>query len=182
MTGNGYYYTNAIDNALKNNQVQAVNLLLNYIVKYQNNFVSSYLFLKNLPVLMEKGINLHDLLDCGIFNVVFDYDLWPGNHPNDEEAIRAYNGSFFDIRHAYDIIFNDIPLEEPKGPELDENGKHIHKVDNTKIFKIKYSINLLAQIDMHVVEDEDGVMTFLNEEVSLMNLCGETEELEIFET
>ena len=42
--GSGHYITNAIDNALNNNQVKAVNLLLDYIVKYQNNFVSSYLF------------------------------------------------------------------------------------------------------------------------------------------
>jgi hypothetical protein len=96
--GKGYYYTNAIENALKNNQVKAVNLLIAYIVKYQNNFVSSYLFLKNLPILMDKGISLHDLLDSKVFSVVFDFDAWPGNHNDDEECIRAYNGSFFDIR------------------------------------------------------------------------------------
>jgi hypothetical protein len=32
--GKGHYYTNAIENALKNNQVKAVNLLIAYIVKY----------------------------------------------------------------------------------------------------------------------------------------------------
>jgi hypothetical protein len=32
--GKEYYYTNAIENALKNNQVHAVNLLINYIVKF----------------------------------------------------------------------------------------------------------------------------------------------------
>ena len=44
--GRGHHYTNAIENALKNNQVHAVNELIKYIVKYQNNFVSSYLFTK----------------------------------------------------------------------------------------------------------------------------------------
>lgn len=29
-----YYYSNAIDNALKNNQIRAVNCLIDYIVKY----------------------------------------------------------------------------------------------------------------------------------------------------
>ena len=96
--GNGYYYTNAIENALKNNQVKAVNLLIKYIVKYQNNFVSSYLFLKNLPILMEKGISCRDLFGGKVFNVVFDFDQWPGNHNDEEECIRAYNGSYFDIR------------------------------------------------------------------------------------
>ena len=75
-----------------------MNLLIKYIVKYQNNFVSSFLFLKNIPVLMEKGISLHDLLNSSIFDVVFDFDYWPGNHYSDEECIRAYNGSYFDIR------------------------------------------------------------------------------------
>ena len=44
--GHGHYYTNAIENALKNNQVHAVSEIIKYIVKYQNNFVSSYLFTK----------------------------------------------------------------------------------------------------------------------------------------
>lgn len=34
---------------------------------------------------------------------------------------------------------------------------------------------------MHVIET-NGVIQFVNEQVSLMNMCGETEELEIFET
>jgi len=75
-----------------------VNQLIKYIVKYQNNFVSSYLFLKNLPVLIEKGIDTRELLDSDIFNVVFDYDEWPSNHFNPLDCIRAYNGSYFDIR------------------------------------------------------------------------------------
>ena len=54
----GYYVASAIDNALKNNQVKAVNLMIDYIVKYQNNFVSSYLFQKILPILMEKDISI----------------------------------------------------------------------------------------------------------------------------
>lgn len=111
--GKGHYYTNAIENALKNNQVKAVNLLISYIVKYQNNFVSSYMFLMNIPILMEKGISLHDLFDSKVFSVVFDFDMWPGNHNDDEECIRAYNGSFFDIRTSYHAIFPDfIPLED----------------------------------------------------------------------
>jgi hypothetical protein len=50
--GNNYYYTNAIDNALKFNQVEGVKYLINYIIKFQNNYISSYLFLSNLPVML----------------------------------------------------------------------------------------------------------------------------------
>ena len=117
--------------------------VIKYIVKYQNNFVSSYLFLNNLPVLMEKGIELNGLLGSNVFTMVFDFDQWPGNHFDDEECIRAYNGSFFDIRHSYDTIFPDIvPMEQLKDEEdEDEDNKGPSKM---KVSKIKYSINLLA--------------------------------------
>ena len=74
MKGNGesFYYTNAIDIAMKNNQVRAVNTLISYIVKYQNNFVSSYLFTKNMPVIIEKGIKVEGILSSKVFVVQFD--------------------------------------------------------------------------------------------------------------
>jgi hypothetical protein len=49
-----------------------------------------------------------------------------------------------------------------------------------KIFKVKYSINLLAQVDMHVVE-EGGNKKIVNENVYLMKDCRETNQLEIFD-
>lgn len=39
-----YFYFTAIDNALKNNQVKAIHYMIEYISKYQNNYVASYLF------------------------------------------------------------------------------------------------------------------------------------------
>jgi hypothetical protein len=75
--GESFYYTNAIDIALKNNQVRAVGLLIEYIENFQNNFISSYLFVKNLPVIMEKGIHIHHLMHSQVFSVTFDYDEWP---------------------------------------------------------------------------------------------------------
>ena len=48
--------------------------------------------------------------------------------------------------------------------------------DSTKIRKIRYSINLLMQSGMYVENGE-----IINEDVSLMGLCADTEELEIFE-
>ena len=55
------------------------------------------------------------------------------------------------------------------------------EIDKQKIFKIKYNINLLAQIDMHIVESEDSIKQ-MNSGVSLMSLAGESDELCIFET
>ena len=62
---------------------------------------------------MEKGISVHDLLNSNIFSVVFDFDMWPGNHNDNEECIRAYNGSYFDIRFSYNDIFSEfIPMDQ----------------------------------------------------------------------
>ena len=175
--GKKYYYTNAIENALKNQQINSVGLLIKYIVKYQNTFVSSFLFLRNLPTLLQRGVDLHDLLASRIFDWTFDFDSWPGNHNDDQECIRAYNGSIFDIRESYSKIFPDIiPLQDQK-QELKELGVF----DKQKIYKIKYSINLLAQIDMHIIENKDKKFA-VNEGVSLMSLAGESEQLSIFDT
>ena len=89
---------------------------------------------------MEKGISIHNLLNSSIFNVVFDFDLWPGIHNDDEECIRAYNGSYFDIRQSYNDIFSDfVPMEDQNDEEDDGDDK-----DTKKVMKIKYSVNLLA--------------------------------------
>ena len=70
-------YRNAIDTALKNNQIGAVSRIIWYIVRYQNNFVSSFLFLRNFPKFLEKGIEISDLLESYVFKYDFDYDDWP---------------------------------------------------------------------------------------------------------
>ena len=82
--GSGFYYTNSIDVALKNNQIRAVNFIIEYIIKYQNNYVSSFLFLKNLQILVQKDIHIQGILESDIFNMRFDFDAWPGNHVNNE--------------------------------------------------------------------------------------------------
>lgn len=45
-----------------------------------------------------------------------------------------------------------------------------------RVYKIKYFINLLAQIDMHFDNDLP-----VNEQISLMKLCRDTDELAIFD-
>ena len=73
-SGKGFYYLSALDIALKTNQVKAVTILINYIVKYQNNVVSSFLFNKLMIPLIEKGISLHSILESRIYLVEFDFD------------------------------------------------------------------------------------------------------------
>ena len=68
-----------------------MNTLVKYIVTYQNNFVSSYLFLKSLPVMLEKSISVESLLKSKVFYMEFDFDEWPSNHTNNSFEIRAYH-------------------------------------------------------------------------------------------
>ena len=79
---------------------------MEYIIKFQNNFISSYLFTKNMPVIIEKGISVHSLLDSKIFTVTFDFDDWPQTHYNDEKCIKPYNGSYFHLRDAYRAVYS----------------------------------------------------------------------------
>jgi len=44
-----FYYRNVLDQALISNQNRAVTAIINYIIKYQNSYISSFLFEKNFP-------------------------------------------------------------------------------------------------------------------------------------
>lgn len=122
---------------------------------------------------MEKGIEVTSLLASSVFNVTFDFDDWPGSHPNDEKNIQPYNGSYFDIRLMYLQVFDG----EDFAPDAALTVK-----DKSKIYKIKYSVNLLGQCGMFVEKTQDGEEIVRNEEVNLMSLAEETDEMTIFET
>jgi hypothetical protein len=180
-----YYYRSAIDRALRCNQVRAVSLIIKYIVSYQNSYVSSYIFNKNLPILLEKGIEVHGLLDSEVFSFKFDYDEWPSSHINNETIIRPYNDSFFNIRKHYRTVFHEnefASLEEMK--ENDDDGPPA-PIDTSKVYKIKYSVNILPGIGLYVVDkdiENENKKTFYNTNVTFMGLLNSSEELEIYDT
>jgi len=147
--------------------VRAVNEIISYIVKYQNNFVSSYLFLHNFPILMGKSISVKPILESHLFLEKFDYDSWPGNHSNDEECIRYYKKSFYQLHNNYQTVFPEAEFQEEDKIE-----------DSSKVVKIKYSINLLPQIDFNIRNDGE----WKNEDINLMSLCADSDEIEIFQT
>ena len=138
--GKEYFYHSAIDRALKANQVRAVQTMIEYITKYQNIYVSSYLFKNNIDDLQERGVPLTPLFDSKLFNMTIDFDEWPSSHTNKERYLRPYNGSIFQIRHDYEKIFQGEEFK--KMPEHSKEGE----IDTTKVYKIRYSINLLPQI------------------------------------
>ena len=92
--------------------------MIAYIVKYQNNFVSSFLFTNNLVKLIETGIEIAPLLsdDCQIFRYKLNCDQWANNHTNDNTFLKPYNGSLFELGNKYNEIF-----KEPMFKHIDEN-------------------------------------------------------------
>jgi len=116
---------------------------------------------------MEKSIPVKPLLEADIFSVTFDYDAWPGNHTNDEECVRYYKESFYQLHKHYATVFPEAEFAREDSVE-----------DASKVFKIKFSINLLPQVDFHITADGEKK----NEDINLMTLCAETEEIEIFQT
>ena len=58
-----------------------------------------------MPLLLEKGIVVSELLGSKIFSFAFDYDEWPSNHHDGEEYYRPYNKSIFQLRQSYREIF-----------------------------------------------------------------------------
>ena len=151
--GDNYYYISAIDRALRSNQVKAVEYMVDYIVEYQNNYVSSYLFTKNLPVFLEKGIHCHSLLDSQVFSRQFDFDEWPSSHTNDETHLRPYTGSIFKVRHAYKEVFHEDEFKTIQEQNQEAEIAGGDAIENNKIFKIRYSINLLPGIGETITKD-----------------------------
>ena len=105
-----HFYRSAIDSALRNNQIRAVSSILGYVVRFQNDYVSSFLFTRNLGDLMTKGVPIAPLLDSNIFCHNFDFDEWPSTHPNHQTYMEPYNGSIFELRTSYNSIYKDPEL------------------------------------------------------------------------
>lgn len=106
----------AIDTALENNQIRSVNLMIDYIVDYQNSFYYSHLFNYNAVELLNKGVQMTALFKSKIFNHTFDFDEWPSTNSNTKKILSPFNESMFKLRHHYKDVF----------PRL-------HKIDNKKL-------------------------------------------------
>lgn len=181
-TDRKFFYRSAIDSALRNNQVRAVQIIIEYIVKYQNIFVSSFLFNRNFPALIEKGIEVKPLLDSMVFCFDFDLDEWPSTHNNPDEFIRPFNENLFMIRKHYRTVF---PEEE--FTPLDDIKSQDQKLDSSKVYKIKYQLNMLPSIGAHIHKEVDPytkkiVSELANDDVNLLALCAESDEIDMFES
>jgi hypothetical protein len=158
---------------LKNNQIRAVGYIIEYIVKYQNNYVSSFLFLKNINILIEKGVLVSSLFNSEIFYYQFDYDEWPSSHTDSMEYIRPFNDSLFNIRTSYDKVFHEARFNVDPNLEGD--------LDSSKFYKVSYSLNILPVIGEYCVIDSNGKKRIENEGLNLLEVFNEGNELDIFE-
>lgn len=169
-----FFYRSAIDNALKNNQMRAIQVIIDYICKYQNNFVSSFLFLKNFGEIVEKGsINVNEILDSHVFIMNFDYDGWISNHTNDEHYLRAYNGSIFSLRDAYTKVFHE---EDLFGPVDDDK-------ESSKIYKINFHVNILPSLCSHYTlhyKTKEEIFHDRSDDRDFLPMCSEQEENTIY--
>jgi hypothetical protein len=147
--------------------------MINYIVQYQNNYVSSFLFVSNINELLDKGIRVTQLISSSIFRFQFDYDEWASTHTDDTTYHKPFNGSIFELRDMYRNIFWESQFEVVDDDE---------QIDSRKVYKIKYSINTLTQLGEYCTQDAYGNKVFANEGVSLLALCCASNELELFET
>jgi hypothetical protein len=160
------------------NQNRAVTAIINYLIKYQNNYLSSFLFTKNLPQIISRGIAVSPLLNSQVFFFTFDYDEWPSTHTNRDSIIRPYNHSIFSIRQHYLTTFPEASFERP------EEGQD--RIDTSKIFKINYTCNLLPYICSHLElkPDKFGKMTetWVNDSYDVLDILSNCSEWSVFKT
>lgn len=140
-----FFYRNAIETAVRLDQTRAVEAIINYLVKYQNNFITSWLFNRPLPAIIEKGINITPLLKSKIFNYTFDFDEWPSQHTDNNTQLRSYNHSIFDIRNHYRKVFHEEKFADQVNALTDNS-----KADSGQVYKIKYTLNLLPSFGEHI--------------------------------
>ena len=127
---------------------------------HQNSFVHFYIFQSTFKILLDKGIHLTDLQNSDIFSHKLEYDNheWPQTHTNKETMIRGFNGSIFELRNMYLDVFDNLANEE-------EELKMARRDYSTKLYKIKYTLNLLT-----IMESGD-------DNFDLMGQLGDIEEL-----
>ena len=56
----------------------------------------------------------------------------------------------------------------------------ITKEERKKLYKIKYKINMLPLIGIYMIRDADNEKMFVNEGLSIMDLCSKTSEINVF--
>lgn len=65
------------------------------------------MFKKLLAQLLESGIDIQNLLSSNIFIQTLNFETWPTTHTCDDETIRPYHKSLFQLGKNYFEIFHE---------------------------------------------------------------------------
>jgi len=87
--------------------------------------------------------------------------------------LRPYHGSILKIRNSYKAVF-----PEPEFNAIDENEGSNDCIDSSKIFKIKYSVNLIPSVGFYIGDNRE----YMHTECQLFDKLSSSEELEMFAT
>eukprot|EP00347_Sterkiella_histriomuscorum_P005927 403354731 len=147
-----------LDIAINANDIKSVILLLEIIVKFQNNHVFNYLVDKNLISLIEMQVNLDDYFESHLPMIKLLNQNYPDLHIDDQELIVAVPQikNPKEILNKYDqILGNLLQKEQP-----------IH--ENEKLTPIEYFLINLPE-------------TLTKEPREFMQVLSQSENLEVFE-
>ena len=74
--------------------------------------------------MLEKGIEVSNLLASQVFTFEIDYSEWPMSHCDDTTMIVPYNGSLFHLRKSYEDLFKLDEKEKKKEEKEKEKKEH----------------------------------------------------------
>lgn len=131
-----------------------------------------------MPSLIEYELEITELLNSNVFSWSFDLDEWPTSHNVEDDCIRPMNESIFQIRKHYRTVFPEDEFAIMDDEDNQSSGK---------MFKIKYSVNLLPKVGAYYFKKKDPYTGkwdsyVKNEDVNILGCMCEGDEIEIFNT
>ena len=164
--------------------------MINYIVKYQNNWVYSKLFHRNMiPLIMKGGVKLEPLFRSDVIIHPYDTPEWPSAHKDTTVRLNPYSGSLFKLRSKYREVFPvqsklddaDQKKNRKEIEDAEKLGRSFEEIEMIKfkqfekIYKIKYEVNMLLSMDQMYQQDGEN-------ETSLLDALIQSDEIELFDT
>eukprot|EP00347_Sterkiella_histriomuscorum_P023276 403335266 len=147
-----------LDIAINANDIKSVILLLEIIVKFQNNHVFNYLVDKNLISLIEMQINLDDYFESHLPMIKLLNQNYPDLHIDDQELIVAVP----QIKNPKEILDNYDQILA----NLLQKEQSVH--ENEKLTPIEYFLINLPE-------------TLTKKPRELMQVLSQSENIEVFE-
>jgi len=88
-------------------------------------------------------------------------------HADSTSMLKPFNGSIFDLRDSYEIVFPN--LGNSKDADISKVGDS-ENLEKKTMYKINYRLNMLPNIGIHINNDNGNKVT-KNADISIMQLC-----------